>query len=65
MIITLSKAEVSLLEWLGKEDCSQCFGSALDSLVRNGLAQIYSGREFQSGAVSLTEAGRHLLSALA
>jgi hypothetical protein len=64
MIVTLSKAEVSLLEWLGKEDYSQCFGSALDSLVRNGLAQIHSGREFQSGAVSLTDAGRDLLGVL-
>lgn len=69
-------SEQSLLEWLAKEDFSQygeCHGKSLDRLVELGLAQIHGpgehqhftakGCELMYRAVSLTDAGRAVLSA--
>lgn len=68
----LTPTEKFLLIWLSKEDFSQygeCHGTALDSLVAKGLAQIHDeesginnhfiakGRDIMYRAVSLTESG--------
>lgn len=70
----LSSAERGLLQWLSTSEYSQygeCYGSALDSLIARGYAQVHAPGEHQSGfiahgmgqmysAVSLTDAGRAL-----
>lgn len=74
----LSDEEKLMLRWLADSEYSQygeCFGSALDMLIVNGLVQGHSGREFQKEfivqgddamhqAVSLTAAGRELVKEL-
>ena len=69
----LTAREKFLLVWLGNEDFSQygeCHGTALDSLIAKGLAQLHGedsgfnntfiakGHDIMFRAVSLTDAGR-------
>ena len=73
----LTKNEIYLLRWLGKEDFSQygeCHGLSLDSLIVRGFAQVHGPGEHQQfiakgttmmyRAVSLTDAGIAALKAL-
>lgn len=75
MALELTGSERDLLKWLSKEDFSQygeCHGTSLDSLIAKGLAQVHGPGEHQVfiakgtsqmyRAVSLTEAGRSVLS---
>jgi len=51
----LTKSEKDLLLWLNREDYSQygeCFGKDLDSLLRQGLAQVHGPGEHQSGFIA-------------
>jgi hypothetical protein len=73
----LTVSEKDLLLWLGREDFSQygeCHGSALDSLIAKGLAQLHGeetetnntfiakGHGIMFRAVSLTDAGLDVVS---
>lgn len=66
----MTKEELFVLDWLGKEDTSaygECKGSALDALVVAGLAQVgpsQAGRSDDYRRVWLTEAGRQARAAL-
>ncbi len=72
----LTLSEERLLRWLGEEEYQQygkCNGPTLDSLIEKKLAQVHEdgsrqdsfiarGRGSMYRAVSLTDAGRKLLS---
>jgi hypothetical protein len=73
----LTVSEKDLLLWLSREDFSQygeCHGSALDSLIAKGLAQLHGeetetnntfiakGHGIMFRAVSLTDAGLDVVS---
>jgi hypothetical protein len=74
---SLTVSEKDLLLWLSREDFSQygeCHGSALDSLIEKGLAQLHGeetetnntfiakGHGIMFRAVSLTDAGLDVVS---
>jgi hypothetical protein len=73
----VTASELSLMEWLGRDDFGQygeCHGKDLDALIAKGFAQIHEPRIGQSGfiakgdslmyrAVSLTDEGRAALNA--
>jgi hypothetical protein len=56
----LPKAELDLLDWLGRGDYSQygeCFGDKLNHLLALGLAQIHGPGEHQGGFIAQDHTG--------